>query len=197
MQTLACVFECNPQWLLDVSSNLQQEQHKLDAQTVNILFDPNLIVQNYLAMTEGQRAFTLLIGFLSHLITMGIPWASGATERTHGPLIISSPPPGTSPISSSPYSPTPSGYKAIIFAPFEHSKTLLVAVPNALKSTDYASLSRGWILTSLNPYTGSPHQMVSWTLQSKGTIFGERRFGESLSQGGGGSRNHRVFGPTV
>lgn len=124
------------------------------------------------------------------MLISGIPWASGATERTHGPLIVSAPTP--------PYlSIDPSyGGKAIIFAPFEHSKTLLIAVPDAVKNAEYDGLARAWVLTSMNPYTGSPKTDVSWTLQSKGVLFGDGNFNAGLSRSGE-TRWHRVYGPSV
>jgi hypothetical protein len=196
IQTLACVFDCGPHWLLEVSASLQQ----MDSQTIEMLMNPHLILQNYVLLPEGQAAVSQLIGFLSTLIASGIPWPSGASERTHGPLIISAP---TSSLTYDyPGSPTHSSYahggKAIIFAPFEHSKTLLIAVPLAIQDMAYASLARGWILTSMNPYTGSAKGTVSWTLQSKGVVFGDSTFNMGLAGCGEMDvRNHRVYGPSA
>ncbi|KAF2830424.1 hypothetical protein CC86DRAFT_284354 [Ophiobolus disseminans] len=197
IQTLACVFECGTQWLLEVSSQLHQRgSTALNAYTIGMLLNPHLIIQNYILLPEGQAAFSSLLTLISTVITSGIPWASGASERNYGPLII------TAPISTShtfPYGSihTHSG-KAIIFAPFAHSKTLLVAVPEVVKDAHYDGLARGWILTSMNPYTGSPKQSVSWTLQSKGVVFGDGDFNAALERCGEGDvRNHRVYGPEV
>ncbi|CAO2655721.1 Nn.00g045240.m01.CDS01 [Neocucurbitaria sp. VM-36] len=207
IQTLACVFDCGSQWLIDLSSNLQLPQTStIDPDTIEMLLNPHLLVQNYIAFPEGRAALSLLVQFISTLIASGIPWASGSTERTHGPLIISLP---TSPVSS-PYNSisrssssnstnnsSSNNNKALIFAPFEHSKTLLIAVPDAVKDAEFESLARGWILTSMNPYTGATKQGVSWTLQSKGVVFG----GEGFKRGLEGRReadvrNHRVYGPS-
>lgn len=262
VQTLACCFECGPQWVLDVSSNLPQSHgpnrgaaNSLSPEAVEVIFNPNLIIQNYIITADGQQKTSILLDFLSKLITLGIPWGSGASERTHGPLIISPPnapelssPPAPSPstistshphsrsasttpythsrsssivsythspLASSPHSQLPSptaGGKALIFAPFMHSKTLLVAIPDAVKAAEYGSLARGWILTPMNPYTGaatgtgspggSSRHMVCWTLQGRSVIFGERAFdvGVAGSAGGaktgGGAKRHRVYGPS-
>jgi hypothetical protein len=190
IQTLACVFDCGPQWLSEVSQGLQP----MDSQTIDMLLNPHLILQNYILLTEGQAAFTQLMTFLSTLIASGIPWPSGASERTHGPLIISTPTSSTTYGSFTHRLPTHTG-KAIMFAPFEHSKTLLIAVPAAIQNTAYASLARGWIMTSMNPYTGSAKGTVSWTLQSKGVLFGDRAFNGGLDGVGDGEfRRHRVYG---
>jgi hypothetical protein len=159
-----------------------------------MLLNPHLILQNYVLLTEGRTAFSSLVHFLSKLITSGIPWPSGASERTHGPLIISAP---SSPSSTYDYTGASlSSGKAIIFAPFEHSKTLLIAVPEVVKGTEYSPLARGWILTSMNPFTGSPKPTVSWTLQSKGAVFGDINFVTRLAASGAVDvRNHRVYGP--
>lgn len=196
IQTLACVFDCGVQWLLDVSSDLQQTQvPAMDPYAIEMLLNPQLIVQNYILLAEGQTALSSLLCLVSTLIISGVPWASGASERTHGPLIISAPSP--SPMYGN-FITQSYGGKAIIFAPFQHSKTLLVAVPDAVKDAGYNSLARGWILTSMNPYTGSPRPTVSWTLQSKGIIFGDSNFNASLARSGEAEiRNHRVYGPST
>jgi hypothetical protein len=180
IQTLACVFACGPQWLVDLAPRLQQ-QHcpALNQRVIDVLLNPLLIVQNYVLLPEGCAALSLLLTFASTLITSGIPWASGVTEREVGPLMVSA----------------PGGGKAIIFAPFAHSRTLLVAVPAAVKDAQYDNLARGWVLTSMNPYTGSPKQTVSWTLQSKGVVFGDGGFVGGLQGAGEEVRRHQVYGP--
>ncbi|USP81766.1 hypothetical protein yc1106_09040 [Curvularia clavata] len=197
IQTLACVFQCGPRFVLDVLSSMQDANApRMEPYVIEMLLNPQLILQNYILLAEGQASLASLVHFLSMLITSGIPWPSGASERTHGPLIISAP------TSSSPaygYAGPPSQgvSKAIIFAPFEHSKTLLIAVPKAVQNTEYRGLARGWILTSMNPYTGGLKPTVSWTLQSKGVVFGDKEFNERV-QGSGEAevRNHRVYGPS-
>ncbi|KAL1794482.1 hypothetical protein ACET3X_007903 [Alternaria dauci] len=200
IQTLACVLSCGPQWLLEVSTGLEYcdaEQSvnapRLSAYAIDMLMNPHLILQNYVLLQEGRAALQALVQVLSTLITSGIPWPSGASERTHGPLIVSAPASATS---SSAYEFMGGSGKAIIFAPFEHSKTLLIAVPEVVKGTEYAPLARGWILTSMNPFTGSPKPTVSWTLQSKGAVFGDVCFNGRLAGSGAMEvRNHRVYGP--
>jgi hypothetical protein len=205
IQTLACVLSCGPQWLLEVSTGLelceahQTNQPRLSAYNIEMLMNPHLILQNFVLLQEGRAALQALVNVLSTLITSGIPWPSGASERTHGPLIVSAPSSSTSASPAYDYVGAPlqggSG-KAIIFAPFEHSKTLLIAVPEVVKGTEYAPLARGWILTSMNPFTGSPKPTVSWTLQSKGAVFGDVSFNSRLAGSGAMDvRNHRVYGP--
>lgn len=191
IQTLGCVFDCGPQWLLELSTSLRfSHTSTLEHHTIDMLLNPNLIIQNYALLPEGQAALSSLITLISSILISGIPWASGATERTHGPLIVSAPTPS--------YIPTdpPYGGKAIIFAPFAHSKTLLIAVPDAVKAAEYDGLARAWVLTSMNPFTGSPKQSVSWTLQSKGVVFGDGNFTVGLARCGE-TRCHRVYGPSV
>jgi hypothetical protein len=194
IQTLACVFECGPQWLLELSSRLKPyNTPALEPHIIEMLMNPHLILQNYMLLPEGQAAFSSLLTFISTLITSGIPWASGASEHSYGPLIISGP--GSS---SSPDAPRAYGGKAIIFAPFQHSKTLLIAVPAAVKDAHYDTLARGWVVTSMNPYTGSAKRTVSWTLQSKGVIFGDATFTNALEGCGDVDvRNHCVYGPSA
>jgi hypothetical protein len=194
VQTLACVFECGPQWLLEVSAAIQHPNAlKMDPQAVEMLLNPNLIVQNYIRLPEGQTALCLLLNVVSSLILFGVPWASGANERTHGPLIVAAP----SPSETGLMSPRPNTGKAIVFAPFEYSKTFSIAVPNPVKGAEYDALARGWILTSTSPFTGSAKPTVSWKLQSKGVVFGDGNFNAALARCGGGDvRNHRVYGPS-
>jgi hypothetical protein len=233
-QTLACLFDCGPQWLLAVSTSLQSSSHPpsptrrqgLTPRMVEILCNPHLIIENYIQMSEGHHAFTLLLDLLATLITCGIPWASGATELTHGPLIVCLPTPTTSSASASssplynltshpspaclrtslqqpdqsvyspslPQSPPSLPTKALIFAPFKHSKTLFVAIPDALTSKSYRELARAWILVPTGGYMSNPLQAVNWTLQGKSVIFGAGGFESGLERGGGKRRCHRVFG---
>lgn len=191
IQTLACVFDCGPHWLIELSSRLTRPNTPtLAPHTIEMMLNPHLIVRNYILLPEGQAALSLLLTFLSNLISSGIPWASGTSEHDCGPMII------TSPVSSTSNGAVSHSYggKAIIFAPFAHSKTLLIAVPAVVKETHYDNLARGWILTSMNPYTGSPKRTVSWTLQTKGVIFGDGNFNAGLERCGD-LRNHRVYGP--
>ncbi|RMZ74675.1 O-methyltransferase family 2 [Pyrenophora seminiperda CCB06] len=196
IQTLACVLKCGLQWLLEVHSSVQENNTThMDPYTMEMLLNPHLILENFILLPEGQAAMASLVQFLSTLISSGIPWPSGASERTHGPLIIAAPS-----SSSSAYNftgaPSYSG-KAIIFAPFEHSKTLLIAVPAVVRGAEYAPLARGWILTSMNPYTGGSEPTVSWTLQSKGRVFGDMQFNSGLAIcDETDARNHRVYGPS-
>jgi hypothetical protein len=196
IQTLACVFECGPQWLLELSSRLKTyDTLTLEPHTIEMMLNPHLILQNYIILPEGQAALSSLLAFLSTLITSGIPWASGASEYNYGPLMINGPGSSSSDQDASVLTPTYGG-KAIIFAPFEHSKTLLIAVPAAVKDSHYDTLARGWVLTSMNPYTGSAKRTVSWTLQSKAVLFGDTIFTTSLECSGNSDvRNHCVYGP--
>lgn len=204
VQTLACCFDCGPKWVVNVSASIQPANQALPVQTAETLFHPHLIAESYILTPNGQSAWSLLLCFISTLIEKGIPWASGANETTHGPLIVASPPPPPPPPSSSSQtSPLPLSLdegRALIFAPYAYSKQLLVAVPEVIKGTEYASLARGWILTPMNTYTnmgGVDRQIVSWTMQSKGVVFGDRGFNESLGRRdrAGVARRHRVFGP--
>ena len=191
IQTLGCIFDCGPQWLLDLSISYNfSHTSTLEPHTIDMLLNPHLIIQNYILLPEGQTALSSLLACISSILVSGIPWASGATERTHGPLIVSAPAPLYLAVD-----PTYGG-KAIVFAPFTHSKTLLIAVPDAVKAAEYDGLARAWVLTSMNPFTGSPKQSVSWTLQSKGVIFGDGNFNAGLARSQE-TRCHRVYGPSV
>lgn len=190
IQTLGCIFDCGPQWLLELFRNISFAHTPLEPHTIDILLNPHLIIQNYILLPEGRTALSSLLSCISHILISGIPWASGATERTHGPLIVSAPTPSY-------LSMDPSyGGKAIIFAPFEHSKTLLIAVPDAVKNAEYEGLARAWVLTSMNPFTGSPKRDVSWTIQSKGVVFGDGNFNAGLARSVE-TRYHRVYGPSA
>lgn len=191
IQTLACIFDCGPRWLLELSNSPKFSQTTtLEPHTIDMLLNPHLIIENYVLLPEGQSALSSLLTFMSSILVSGISWASGATERTHGPLIVSAPSPSYLQVDPS------YGGKAIAFAPFAHSKTLLIAVPDAVKAAEYDGLARTWVLTSMNPFTGSPKQSVSWTLQSKSVVFGDGNFNSGLARCGE-TRCHRVYGPCV
>ena len=191
IQSLGCIFDCGPQWLLELTNSPNfSHSSTFEPHIIEILLNPHLLVQNYILLPEGRSALSSLLTFISSMLISGIPWASGATERTHGPLIVAAPTP--------PYIAADPCYggKAIIFAPFAHSKTLLIAVPDAVKAAEYDGLSRAWVLTSMNPFTGSPQQSVSWTLQSKGVVFGDGNFNAGLARSAE-TRCHRVYGPSL
>ncbi|KAF1969523.1 hypothetical protein BU23DRAFT_512949, partial [Bimuria novae-zelandiae CBS 107.79] len=198
IQTLACIFECGAQFLLDAVQQpfFPQSGQTLDPQAVDMLFNPQLVVHSY----ANFQFFAPLLSVVATFIAHGIPWASSASEQTHGPLIISTPPPSssTSITSSSAYAPYMGGTgKALLFAPFAHSKTLLVAMPAAIRHPEYAGLARGWILTSSNPYIGSPRGTVSWVLRGKSAIFGEGAFNAKVGESEQAAmRHHRVYGPS-
>jgi hypothetical protein len=192
IQTLACVFECGPHWLVELTSRLgSPNAPTLAPHVIEMMLNPHLIVRNYILLPEGQAALSLLLAFLSNIIALGIPWASGTSEHRCGPMIVTSPTPPSQSDANIPGHHY--GGRAIIFAPFEHSKTLLIAVPTAVKEAHYDCLARGWILTSKNPYTGSPKRTISWTLQTKGVIFGDGNFNAGLERCVD-VRNHRVYG---
>jgi hypothetical protein len=191
IQSLGCIFDCGPQWLLEQTNSPNFSHNStFEPHTIEMLLNPHLLVQNYILLPEGRSALSSLLTFISSMLISGIPWASGATERTHGPLIVAAPTPSY--IVADPCY----GGKAIIFAPFAHSKTLLIAVPDAVKAAEYDGLSRAWVLTSMNPFTGSPKQSVSWTLQSKGVVFGDGNFNAGLARSVE-TRCHRVYGPSL
>ncbi|KAF3006845.1 hypothetical protein E8E13_010747 [Curvularia kusanoi] len=191
IQTLGCIFDCGSQWLLELTNSPNfSPTSTLEPHIIDMLLNPHLIIQNYILLSEGRSALSSLLTCISSMLITGIPWASGATERTHGPLIVAAPTPS--------YIPTDPAYggKAVVFAPFAHSKTLLIAVPDAVKAAEYDGLSRAWVLTSMNPFTGSPKQSVSWTLQSKGVVFGDGNFNAGLARSVE-TRYHRVYGPSM
>jgi hypothetical protein len=197
IQTLGCIFDCGPQWLLELTSSSASlaTNTSLEPHTIDMLLNPHLIIQNYILLPEGRTALSSLLSCIAHILISGIPWASGAAERTHGPLIVSAPAPSYLAMEPS-YGDLSYGGKAIIFAPFEHSKTLLIAVPDAVKNAEYEGLARAWVLTSMNPFTGSPKRDVSWTLQSKGIVFGDGNFNAGLARSME-TRYHRVYGPST
>lgn len=191
VQALACVLECGAPWLLDVLS----EPHiclapdttlsPLDAATACARLASGLLSRNDL------HAYNTLIIALGTLIATGIPWASGATEVSHGPLVV-----------SAPKSSSTSG-KALFFAPFAESRSMQVAVPDVIKGGVYAGLARGWVLTSRDEHSGGSDDEVRWVLRGKGILFGEAGFNDGVAEGGGegggegeGTRKtHRVYGP--
>ncbi|KAF2261996.1 hypothetical protein CC78DRAFT_546210 [Lojkania enalia] len=208
IQTLACCLELGPWWATDVSKRISATTELvLDPEAIEFLFNPQLPLQGMVHSSHKGKFFRhKWLNFLSALITHGIRWASGATERSHGPLIVSlsSPPiPEAVSCASPQYHPVSATAKALIFAPFEHSKILLVAVPEVIKNTDYGLLPRGWILTPFNTFTGSGSTrsssgstVVNWTLQSKSIVFGETGFNDALARPRSQSqRCHRVYGP--
>ncbi|CAI6325733.1 unnamed protein product [Periconia digitata] len=219
IQTLACAFECGLQWLLDIAAQQQGDptpsslntipaQLSLFQQSIQSLFTPSLPITHFLTTQHPSQiipSLSFLLTILGQTISSGIPWASGANECSHGPLIVTLP----SPQAQSPSNHAPPNKKAVLFAPFVYSKTLLVAVPKALSSSGYNDLSRAWVLTPKSLHTGGFEAVggrgnaVRWVLRSKSVLAGERQFLEGLdrregdeSEGSGGRKVvHWIYGP--
>ncbi|OCL12179.1 hypothetical protein AOQ84DRAFT_312653 [Glonium stellatum] len=173
-QTLACCFECGPTWTYEISKRFQIGSYGLTPEAVSQLFDPSIPFGNHISTHDGRQNITFLVNFLSTLVAYGIPWASGATEMTCGPIPVS----------------IRTGEVAVVFAPFEMSHTIKVAVPDAVKATQYDSLSRAWLVTEMR----EDAKASEWILQAKSLLFGDSSFTHALSLQVG--RTQRVFGPT-
>ena len=189
IQTLACLLDCGASWLLDLTSQplFPPGSSPFTRQTLDALFNPHLPPHSYIQHPGASSLLANLLTTLSLLIAHGMPWASGATERTHGPLIVASP---------SDASPPHARHKALLFAPYRHSKTMLVAVPEAVKGGAYSALARGWILTSSVVYAPGAAAGVNWVLRGKSVMFGERGFNHALGVCGNGlARGQKVYGP--
>ena len=172
-QTLACCFECGPAWTYEVSKRFQIGSYGLMSEAISQLFDPSISFEHHISTHDDRQNVIFLINFLSTLVAYGIPWASGATEMTCGPITV----------------PTGTGEAAIVFAPFEMSYMIRVAVPDAVKATQYDSLSRAWLLTEMREGANTSE----WTLQAKSVLFGDSAFTQALSVRRG--QMQRVFGP--
>ena len=185
VQTLACVLECGASWLLDVlsQSHIGSESETMlspfAAATACARLASGLLSHND---TDGCGALLAAVGTL---IATGIPWASGATEVSHGPLVVSTP------------NSSSMGGKALFFAPFAESRSMQVAVPDVIKGAAYSGLARGWVLTSKAEHIGAVRDEVRWVLRGKGVLFGEAAFNNGLAEGEGkGTKTpHRVYGP--
>ncbi|KAF2021028.1 hypothetical protein BU24DRAFT_446132 [Aaosphaeria arxii CBS 175.79] len=185
IQTLACCYDLGPTFLLTVSASLPpSSQPPLPYSTLSTLLSPTLT----LTSPPAHETLSPFLTLLATLITAGIPWSPTTSERTHGPLII-----------HTPSSSSQLGKKALTFAPFAHTKSLLIAIPAVLADESYAGLPRGWCLTPFVGVAGAgagAGRAVGWRLEGKGRVFGGGGFGRVGGEGeGGGGRVHRVYGP--
>ncbi|PVI05130.1 hypothetical protein DM02DRAFT_688097 [Periconia macrospinosa] len=155
IETLTCAFECGLEWLIDAATIAQQQSPQLLPKTplasliethLTTIFTPSIPFNIYLSHTplpQKLTSFALLLDILGDLITAGIPWASGGTEATHGPLVVTLPKPYRDPQPKI----TEANNKAVLFVPFTNAKTQLIAVPKALSGLQYKPFPRAWVLT--------------------------------------------------
>ncbi|KAF2643563.1 hypothetical protein P280DRAFT_505662 [Massarina eburnea CBS 473.64] len=89
VQTLACAFECGVGWFLDTANILLL----LPSSNPNMgmliaLFNPHLALAHFMTHAAALGGLEALVNVLAGWIGMGVPWASGADEVSHGPVIV-------------------------------------------------------------------------------------------------------------
>ncbi|KAK3711954.1 hypothetical protein LTR37_009266 [Vermiconidia calcicola] len=178
IETLACVFECGPEWMSDVCERYGVSRWKHDLDSAYQLM---IALKN----TDGRwpdsawshQATGFIMDFVNFLIIRGLPQRQMTQQELWRPVWVSN----------------PEGGKVVTFAPPGNVK---VAVPMALLDPDYIHLARLWVLQprhELEEETLAHHN--EWILLGKSVLFSDDISTDLLEIDNGMNRaGQKVFG---
>ena len=179
-ETLACVFECGPDWMADVCQRYGVSRWKYDLQPAYELL---VALKN----TNGRwpdhawstQATGFIMDFVNFLIIRGMPQRQITQQELWRPIWV----------------PTATNGKVLTFIPPDDIR---VTVPAALLDQDYIHLARLWVLEPRGEYI---EQTLShydeWTLLGKSVIFSDDVTIEQLELANGIRGGQKVFGRKV
>ena len=180
VQTLACVFECGPDWMEQVCHRYGVSRWKQDLQGAYELL---IALKN----TDGRWPETawsdqsagFIMDFVNFLIIRGMPQRQIIHYEEWRPIWVA----------------TEGGGMVLTFVPPGDIRT---AVPAALLDPDYVHLARLWVLKarpSFYQHDGQQQQEESWTLLGKSVLFSDDTAIEHLQgRGGDWRKQQKVFG---
>ncbi|KXL45440.1 hypothetical protein M433DRAFT_153567 [Acidomyces richmondensis BFW] len=185
-QTLACVFECGPDWLEDICHRYGVSRWKQNGESAW-----NLLVA--LKSTDGRwpehawsaPAAGFVMDFVNFLVIRGMPQRQIIHQEEWRPIWV----------------PTANGGKLLTFVP---PGQIRLAVPTALLDPDYVHLARLWVLET-RPSPCEPYYDIEqpslveeqrhWTLLGKSILFTDNLASQLVhSKAGHWYDNQKVFG---
>ena len=177
-ETLACVFDCGPDWMSDVCQRYGVGRWKYDLQPAY-----ELLVA--LMNTNGRwpesawstQAAGFIVDFVNFMIIRGMPQRQITRQEEWRPVWVW----------------TPAGGRVLTFVP---PGDIRAAVPAPLLDPDYIHLARLWVLEPRGEYVEErlPHY-TEWTLLGKSVLFSDDTAIELLEADNGNIREgQKVFG---
>ena len=181
VDTLACVFECGPDWMTDVCHRYGVSRWKQDLQPACWLL---VALRNMYGKWPGppadwvERAAGFLMDFVNFLIIRGMPTRQVTHLEPWRPVWVS----------------TLVG-KVLTFRP--PGDDIRAVIPTALLDTDYMHLARLWMLEPRATKHRGSHG-VEWTLLGKSVIFGDDAATQNINcEGELVRKQQRVFGRDI
>ena len=170
IQTLACIFDLGPDWLLYVGERYAVARWKYDLQPAyGLMIALKNTCGRWPEQHWGPQAAGFIMDFANFLIIRGMPQRQITQLEEWRPIWVES----------------PSGGKVLTFIP---PGDIRATVPVALLDEDYIHLARLWVLQSRGPSSDGNE----WTLLGKSVIFGDGV--DSLEAGEHVRTNQVVFG---
>ena len=178
VETLACVFECGPDWMSDVCQRYGVSRWRHDLQPA---YDLLVAFKN----TSGRwpehawstKAASFIADFVNFLIIRGMPQRQVTQQENWRPVWVS----------------TAEGGKVVTFIP---PGDICCAVPVALLDSDYIHLARLWVLEPRETHVEKQLEYHNdWTLLGKSVVFSDDISIELLEADNGFIRGEqKVFG---
>ncbi|KAK3615402.1 hypothetical protein LTR56_026610 [Elasticomyces elasticus] len=175
-QTLACVFECGPDWVEDVCNRYGVARWKQDGEGAwNLLVALKNTNGRWPEHAWNAQAAGFIADFVNFLVIRGMPQRQILHREEWRPVWVL----------------TKTGGKIITFVP---PGDVEAAVPTALLDEDYVQLARLWLLQPRMKMSES-EATSNWTLLGKSVIFSDSKaLQESHDSGANAREQQRVFG---
>ena len=171
-RTLAAIFSCGKQWIMQVSSHLSIDRTPL-SQSLSYLFPDDLkqLRDNWWRTPDRQKSAKHILAFLRAVTGKNLELFPPNLQ----PRVFQA----------------PTGEMCLAFVPSSES-SLYLAIPAVLVGADYDFLSRCWVLSGED----DGDEPSEWSMQGKSRIFGVDSFSvQDTSQRSGFRPKQRVRGP--
>ncbi|KAK5115876.1 hypothetical protein LTR85_009470 [Meristemomyces frigidus] len=181
VQTLACVFECGPDWVEDVCHRYGVSRWKQDGESAwNLLIALKNTGGRWPESAWSAQAAGFIMDFVNFLVIRGMPQRQILHHEEWRPIWVA----------------TPTGGKVLTFVP---PGDIFPAMPTALLDEDYVHLARLWLLsprvTLVNPHGQDGAVTSRWTLLGKSVLFSDDLATQQLhAPSGTWMEQQRVFG---
>jgi hypothetical protein len=186
VQTLACVFQCGPDWMSDVAQRYSMGRWKVDLKGAYELL---VALQNtrgcWPADAWSERAAGFVMDFVNFLVIRGLPQRQVSKPEKWRPLWV----------------PTDGGGKVLSFVPIGN-ENIRAAIPTVLVNPEYVHLARLWILEPRPVQKENRSEDVvsrneDWTLLGKSVLFSDEiSIGLMSDYSGDTKQQQRIYGRT-
>jgi hypothetical protein len=184
VETLACIFQCGPDWMSDIAQRYSMGRWKVDLKAAYELF---VALQNtrgrWPADAWSERAAGFIYDFANFLIIRGLPHRQISKPERWRPVWV----------------PTGGGGKVLSFVPVGN-ENIRAAIPTLLVHPEYVHLARMWILEPRPvPRQNGDADIVSktehWTLLGKSVLFSDEiSIGLMSDYSGDTKQQQRIYG---